>query len=96
MKTVATNEAEISTVIKRLTIKEKIERVNNLYPFDEQLEIIGFYDGSIETEDDVIIDSILNDTRISKEKKQFKITKLYVINNGNFEQSIAMNVRCGL
>jgi hypothetical protein len=81
-KTIAKNEFEIKEVLDNLSDEVKIERVSKLYPVDDILEVLGYQDGSMDDEDIQLIED-------SGEAEDV-IYKM-AINNGNFEQAIAMD-----
>ena len=87
MKKIAKDEFEVAEVMGNLNIHEKVDRVSKLYSVDEILDVLGYHDGSIDEKDAAKID----ETKEETEERDF-IVYLLAINNGNFEQAIAMNV----
>ena len=55
---IAENEFEISKVISLLSDEDKIRRISKLYSIDEILEVLGYYDYSMDADDIKLIDSI--------------------------------------
>ena len=88
MKKIAKNESELGEVIGNLTDIEKIVRVKVLYDADEVLEILGYYDESMDTKDIEFIDTY----PLGVDEAGY----LLAIINGNFELAIAMNKRLGI
>ena len=93
MKTVATNDNQIAEVLNNLTIDEKKERVKKYYNTDEILEILGYYDGSLEESECKDISNTMN--KFTQEFFEDYVLGL-AINNGNFECSIAYDKFCGI
>ena len=94
MKLIADNEFEIGEVMKNLTEQEKVDRLKGLlYTLDEILEILGYYDGSLEDESVEDIDKLLelHEHEGNFEEAYYHIAKKYAICNGNFEEAIARN-----
>ena len=78
---IAKNDNQISSVLESLTLEEKLTRVKNLYDAEDILEILGYYDGTMDEEDNVKVDGRNNDEIIFE----------MAIINGNFETTIAYN-----
>lgn len=93
MKKVATNDNEIVEVLNNLTIDEKKERVKKYYDTYEILEILGYYDGSLEENECGDISYIISNS--TDEFIDDYVLGL-AINNGNFECSIAYDTFCGI
>lgn len=71
--------------MKELTLKEKVARLEKIYPDAcEVAEILGYYDGSNEEE--------LKPLQVHEGKSTW-VNKVYEIaaNNGNFEEAIKLN-----
>jgi hypothetical protein len=81
---IAENEFEISKVISLLSDEDKIRRISKLYSIDEILEVLGYYDYSMDADDIKLIDESIGDNQ------DRQIYSLAII-NGNFQQAIAMN-----
>jgi hypothetical protein len=84
MLKVATNEEEITKVMKNLSKEEKIERLTNHFSDAEICEALGYYDGSNEDTE------VLNELEEGTKEFQSSLYEL-AINNGNFEWAIAFN-----
>jgi hypothetical protein len=93
MKTVATNDNEIAEVLNNLTIDEKKARVQKYYDTDEILEVLGYYDGSLEEKECEDISNTMS--KFTQEFFEDYVLGL-AINNGNFECSIAYDKFCGI
>ena len=93
MKTVATNDNEIAEVLNNLTIDEKKERVKKYYDTDEILEILGYYDGSLEENECKEIANTMR--KFSQEFFEDYVLGM-AINNSKFECSIAYDKFCGI
>ena len=83
MKRIAKKEEELNEVLDNLTQDEKLIRLKGLYSGDEVLEILGYYDDSIDKEDCDFINSYKGGL--------YEAGYLLGIENGNFELAIAMN-----
>jgi len=88
MKKIATNENDIAEVMKNLSVEEKIARAKKLYDVEEILEIIGYYDNTIDEANRMALKDVENDANDTE-----RIAYLIAINNGNFEMAIAFNKR---
>jgi hypothetical protein len=86
MLKIAIKEEDISIVINNLSDDEKVSRLKELYLTDDILEILGFYDGSLEDEECEKIES-LESNPIEWERYILELAK----DNGNFEEAIAYN-----
>lgn len=95
LKTIATDEYDMDEVLSNLTQQEKIKRLMSLYSLDEVLEILGYGDDSLEEEAVQAIDWIFKTSTNDKIAYE-RIAASYGINNGNFQQAIAMNTRLPL
>ena len=94
MKLIAKNESEVGEVIANLSKYEKLQRLRNLYSLEDVLEIIGYYDDSIEAESSDHIEKIFDMFPYDAELVTDIIMLVYGINNGNFEEAIARNKIC--
>jgi hypothetical protein len=80
--TIAKNEYDIKEVLNNLSDKVKINRLAKLYTVDEILETLGYYDESMENDEIKLI---------ADSNEASNVIYKIAINNGNFEQAIAMN-----
>jgi|LakMenEpi03Aug12_release.lakeMendotaPanAssembly.Ray.scaffolds.fasta_scaffold2467910_1 hypothetical protein len=84
MLKIAIKEEDVPIVLDNLSDEEKVSRLKKLYLTDEILEILGFYDGSLEDEICEKIES-LESNPTEWEKYILDLAK----GNGNFEEAIA-------
>jgi hypothetical protein len=83
---IAKNEFDTPKILAMLNDEAKIRRVKRLYTIDEILEVLGYYDYSMDKEQISILDAVYN----SREEWENVVYRMAII-NGNFEQAIAMN-----
>ena len=88
MKKIAKREEDIAEVINNLTEEEKLQRVKKFYDVEEVLEILGYYNDSMDKDQAAALDDVEYDV-----KDMERIAYNFAINNGNFEVAIAYNKR---
>ena len=85
---IANDEFDVTRVMALITDEEKIRRVKRLYDVYDILDILGYNDESMSAKDIQDIDSVDN-YPVIWENLIYKMA----INNGNFEEAIARNMR---
>jgi uncharacterized protein YjgD (DUF1641 family) len=83
---IATTKSEIKEVLNNLADYEKVGRLSVLFGVDEIMEILGYFDGSLEDEYVEAIDET-EDISLDRDNIVYSIA----IRNKKFNESIARN-----
>lgn len=84
-KMIAKNEYDMDEVLENLTYRVMRNRLAKLYRVDEILEILGYYDESMDSHDMEQIDELVDTP------EQLEMIYEVACKNGNFQQAICMN-----